>query len=541
MPSTRRTAGIHLDGAVATLVRIDLDKHQVPTVVAVHQVNGFSGAEALTRALALIDPAVELRVTFTSAGVAATPVDLTPATLDRAGFTTAARRAFVNLHPSAAVAGVVPDAQAVLDGQIVTGLAVAAPGDVVTGLYKALAAHPHSEVTTCAVAHGPLDGLHLAVRRVSVELTWVRHGRPTLSAVLDVPGADELTAQLGIDRTQTAAVMAGATSDPGAAVLIREWLVTVAAAVAAARNEWALLGHDTGTDVLVHGKAATAQALDALLSDQGLRKQPHPLVGLPHDAPLDAVDAYYAALTARTLTPLATFYHPDHPSTHGDQASDSRRARRGTGRARRSTGQASPSPAAATSVPNAAAAAPLIAARRPQTTAPAAGRTIPLAARKKPPAAPRPHHPVRARAVTAATVGCFLAAASVAGYAGYERYTAAEQLRISRDLAATPGSARAEAAEAAALEGAQWRARTVAALTTLASPRTTVTVSEPTEETGHQAVAQFTGPTEDLDALFDRLSSLKDRSRADAALAADLRVERTETTLLVTATREDTP
>lgn len=300
-------AGIHLDGTSAAVAVVHGDRFR-PAVELVQVVHAGTPTAALAAAAALVTPGLPVRVSVSTTGVAGTAVEVTAAQLTRRGFTRTARQRLG--QPTALVAGRVGDLDLVTGGRMVPGFAVTAPADLVSDAYLTLGARHPVEVVTAASVHYA-DGLHLAIRRASVELTLVDDRMPRATRVLGAGGVDTVVANLAGDTRRAGATLTGQVVDPLATATLRHWLSELLAEVNRTRSGWLREGHNPPSAVMVSGIGAEAHHLTGLLAEHGLSRASHPdLSRLPHTTPHQVLEAYLAAVSAGADMPYVALPDP---------------------------------------------------------------------------------------------------------------------------------------------------------------------------------------------------------------------------------------
>jgi hypothetical protein len=291
-------AGVHIDGNIATIAIVH--GGDSPSVESTHAVRGATHSDVLAQALKLVPSTYPVRVTFTAAGVHSTPIDISAAHLTRRAFTAKARHLLPAGATGSPVAGILGDLDKVADGQLETGLAFTAPGDLVDDLYRAGHTHP-LEVTTSSAAAGSFeDGQHLCLRMGVSELFVVADRKVTAAHVLTTPGLSQLFDAVGRSEDRFDRALAGEGGDPLAASVLAQTLSQTFAEVRSIMGE----PSTTREPLFIHGPAAVAEDLLVAAGTHHFTPAQHTL---PLRVAETTYESYCAAATAGQNSPYATF------------------------------------------------------------------------------------------------------------------------------------------------------------------------------------------------------------------------------------------
>ena len=308
-------AGIELDGTRATVVSMSDG-----SVVDIKTFTEASTEAALAQALATLRAGDPVRITLLTEGVTARRIDLTSATLDRAEFESLTYATTGLPREGTTVAGLFFDVAGLHTGQLGVGLAAVAPAEPVTALYRSLGQR-HVEIVPDVFTSGALEGLSLALRHTSADLTLVQDGYPVAYTQLAAGGLAKVAAVLG-GGTEAGpqrlrdALATGAPGDPLAAREVERYLRSVLTEVTDTAAAWVRMGERVSSSIYLHGPGASARILNVLLSDHALSRaeQPDVEAALTAVPPRDRAAVVGAFLNARTFghdLPQAVFPDPE--------------------------------------------------------------------------------------------------------------------------------------------------------------------------------------------------------------------------------------
>lgn len=266
------TLGIEVDGADVTAVLLVDDK--VDKVLAAE---GETLKARLRHVHKLAGKPARTRVALAAPGTTVTPMTMTAQMASRASFEEAAHTRTVTHPATAAVCGLF-DRTDLTEGVTAPGMVAAAPLAAVAEVYGALDL-PTAQVAPSAANAAVVEGLTLALRNHTTELTLVLGGRVVAQRELRVTTLAQLDGTLGqgnvVGATRIGAALRAREDDhvrvdPEAVQELSRYLRAVAAQAHAATNEWALAGHDVPRRVYAHGRGATSPQLAAALAAVGL-------------------------------------------------------------------------------------------------------------------------------------------------------------------------------------------------------------------------------------------------------------------------------
>lgn len=319
MSSAGSRAGIHLDGTTAVVVIAHGSgpasigstlgagpgtHRDLPTVEATHEVSGTTAADALARALKLVPATYRTRVTVSAVGVQTAVIDVTSTHLTRRGFTEAARGWLPGAQPTSPIAGLLGDLTRVQAGELESGLAFTAPGDLIDDLYATAADRPVEITTTSAAAAAAGDGIHLCLRRDSVELFIVTDGRVVLDHLLDTPGFNHLLEAVNHQTDRFDHALAGGTGDPLAAAVLTRLLTRIFEEAREVLDANAAVPGAASNELTAHGIGTRASELLGQAMDAGFRLQHRDQI---RGVEATGFDAWCAAVTAGQNMPYAAF------------------------------------------------------------------------------------------------------------------------------------------------------------------------------------------------------------------------------------------
>lgn len=308
--------GIELDGARATLVAV-VDG----AAVFAKAFTGATPGEALTAALAGTKRNDHIRVALVTPGSRVRRLDVTGEMLaSRAAFEDAVYTALPVPREGTTAAGLFFDPDALVGATLGAGVGALAPADPVEAAY-ALLGNRKAEIVPPAFTLTGHDGLHLAVRGATADLTLVVDGRPVAHRQMRCGGLDDVAATLGDgatdvgERRLAAALAGGGVPDPVAAAEVDQYLRKLAHEVRQTRDHWARSGEKAPAEVTVFGTGALATGLDEHLRDAGLTRTELPglnrsLAVLAPQQRLAAAGAFLAAATAGDGLPAAAYPNP---------------------------------------------------------------------------------------------------------------------------------------------------------------------------------------------------------------------------------------
>jgi hypothetical protein len=315
MATTRSVVGVDIDGTRVTVVAISDGG-----IAGIHQADESTVTGSLTVALATVRRTDPVRVYAAVDGTRMARIDVTAAMARRAVFMRAAYAATGVPEQGTTTAGLFFDASALTADVLGSGVAAAAPAAPITELYE-LFGPRQVEVVPAPFTAGALDGVSLALRYSTAELTLVHAGLPVAYQQLPTGGLDTVEATLGsgtaVGRTRVLSAMTGsATSDPIAAGALERYLRSVLDAARDTLADWSRAGERTSRTLYVHGPGARSRALGVLLGDAGLERGEAPTLqaALIHLDPNDragAVGAYLAASTFGDRMPHTAFPNPN--------------------------------------------------------------------------------------------------------------------------------------------------------------------------------------------------------------------------------------
>lgn len=311
------TLGVEVDGDTVSGVLL-ADGKVTQTFDGV----GRSTSERVGSVVKLAGQPPRVRVSLTQNGTVVAPMTATAAMGSRQTFRAAAHER-TKTHPAtSAVAGMF-DLQHVVAGATAPAVVLATASAGVDELYSALGSVTAQVVSTPVVAE-QVEGLALALRDTTAELTLVLGGRLRAARELPAGGIAPLDSALGqgtvVGGTRLGAALRSRSTDhirvdPDAVAELQRYLRAVVGQAAAAVSEWSLAGLEVPRRVYVHGRGATASDLTSALESVGLGRHnannlEAALASLEPASRPRMVGAYLAATTYNDRRPAEIYPNP---------------------------------------------------------------------------------------------------------------------------------------------------------------------------------------------------------------------------------------
>lgn len=311
--ATSRRIGIEVDGNHATVVEVEGTR-----VVEVSHFQAASPQAATAAASSGLRKGTPVRVSLLAPQVGVRRIDVTRRSVEhRSVFEDAVFEALPVAREGTAVAGLLPT-EPLVGEALGTASATVAPADLVNQVYRALG-RSEAELVTGAFTLAGHDGVHLALRWTTAELTVVAGELPVLHRALQVGGLERVAETLdraagGADRV--GAIIAGRTGqDPVAENEVDRYITAVASEVAQTVDHWERAGTSVSHTLWVFGPGATIPFVDDRLRGQGFETRvPDDVlrslaIAQPQERPALA-GAWLAATSVGNGMPAAAFVNP---------------------------------------------------------------------------------------------------------------------------------------------------------------------------------------------------------------------------------------
>lgn len=324
------TIGVEIDGGRVTVVEVSKGH-----AVNVRTVTGPSAVAALESLLTKrkqkrSDPPI--RVLLAHPGIRMRRIDVTGQLTSRRNFEDAVYGSLNLPRDGSTTSGLFFHPEDLIGDTVSAGIGVIAPESPVVNAYKA-AGKIRTEIVAPPVAHYGANGLWLAVRHDTADLTLVVDNEPVAYRQLPAGGLGNVLHRLGEDgENRMRAVLDGTGPlDPLAAAEIDLYLRQLAEEVTATADYFRREGNPVPNSLCVHGAGAHSGISRALVERGFVVEMPdwlsRRLMYLPVQDRESAVSAFFAAFTVGNGVPQSVFVNPDAARLAQELARRDRRAK----------------------------------------------------------------------------------------------------------------------------------------------------------------------------------------------------------------------
>lgn len=308
--------GIEIDGQKVTIVEVLND-----TAVSIRSVSLDNLEDSISLLLAGIkddNQQAKIRAMLSIPKTAMRRIDVTSNLTSRKEFEDAVYNKLTVSRENTTVAGVFFRPE-LMDGDTISpGVAVVAPLDPVNAAYRAFGRRD-VELVAPPLAYRGWDGLWLALRYETAELTLVKDNRAVAYRQMQIGGLNSLVGLLGdpsepavgLERLESALSMSGL-EDPIANAELDRYLRKVLTECQSTIRFWKQSGEETGTEIFAFGPGANTAILEPAINEAGFTKVTPAYVSkqlafLPQADREVAVSAWCSAISAGFDMPQAAY------------------------------------------------------------------------------------------------------------------------------------------------------------------------------------------------------------------------------------------